>query len=143
MTEAETIAAVMAWAEEKVPELGEPRSAPGSSWPLPDLACAIRRTTVLPGQPVQQRDEYVREVDLVVAVHPEPHDGAAEELYGFTQKLMDGLIADTTLGGRARVARVPGAPVCEVAYGEAVSDLNDGSRALAAVVSFTTRDVTV
>lgn len=141
MTEDETVAAVIAWAESVLPELGEARKAPGSEWPLPDIACAIRETTALPGQPIQQSRQRVREVDLVIAVHPEPHDVAASELYGFTQKLMDGLETDTTLGGRASVAEVPGAPLYRVAYGEAVSDLDDGSTALAAVVSFTTRDV--
>ena len=132
--------AVIAWAEEVVPELGEARKAAATEWPLPSAYAALRETTGIPG-PVQQARQRARQVDLVVAVHPEPHDAAAEELYGLMQKLMDGLETDTTLGGRANVAEVPGAPLYRTRYNAEVENLDDGSLALGAVLSFTTLDV--
>lgn len=140
MTEREAVEAVQAWALEAVPELGDPRTSPTSSWPLPDVAVAIRRTTRGAGQ-IQQALESRRSIDVIVAVDPIPVEDASSTLYGYAETLMDALLEDDTLGGRGHLFVSATEPVCTVAYGEAVSDLDDGSSALAAVLSFVMRDV--
>lgn len=140
MTEDELSNAVRAWAESVVPDLGEARKASQTQWPLPSAYVHLSETTGIPG-PVQQRRQRAREVDLVVAVHPEPHDAAQEKLYGFMHTLMDGLEKDKTLGGRAHVPEVPGAPLFRCRYNAEVENLDDGSLALGAVLTFTTLDV--
>lgn len=140
LTEGQAADAVRDWALEAVPDLGVPRTAPGSSWPLPDVAVALRRSTRGKAE-LEQALEARRTVDLIVAVDPEPVVEQSRTLYGYMETLMGSLLADTTFGGRAHLLVPSAEPVCTVEYGEAETDLDDGSSALVAVLSFTMRDV--
>lgn len=129
----------MDWAAELLPELDEPRNVPGIEWPLPAVACAIANQRAVPGL-VAQREDYLRGVVLLVAVRPEPHDVASEELHGFIDTLMNGIITDTTLRGRIARVEPEGGRLAEASFDVELVPMDDGGAARAASLSFTIRD---
>lgn len=139
MTNEDAIEHLVAWAQAVLPELNPPEKRPEGKWPLPDVAANITRTRLrAPLNPRRQQGlERVRECELMVFVESEPADSAATAVYGFTDRLMDELIADFTLGGRVVRADAEGA---EARFEPAFATLDDDTEVRQAVVAFTVRE---
>jgi hypothetical protein len=134
------IQAVIDWAASLLPDLNDPQARPENAWPLPDVAANMVDDWLMPGR-VRQSKDRLRAVTLLLAVHPDPHDVASSQLYGFIDTLMDELVNDHTLGGRvAQVERRADGSYAQASFDPAYVDTEDGSRARIAVMSISIRD---
>ncbi len=139
MTNGATIAALIAWAQAVLPELNPPQSRPEGRWPLPDVAANITRTSLRsPTAPARQQGlERVRECEVMVFVEAEPADSAASAVYSFSDRLMDSLIADSSLGKRVAKADAEGA---QSRFEPAFATLDDDTEVRQATLAFNVRE---
>lgn len=128
MTSTATAQALIDWARVHLPALvtdQQVRSAPESEWPLPDVACAIVRTTHRKGRVqgrTQQGTERVRTCQLVLACEPASDGSDSTWLYESVDMLMDELSRDRTLQGRVAAVSV----AAEATYEPPFIELEDG-----------------
>jgi hypothetical protein len=145
--------ALVAWAIDVIPELdaSASRSSPENAWPLPDIAVSVVETTQDPGVAIggggtrlQQGATRVRRCAVLLAVEPgqsaEESDSASRMLYDFSDRLMDQLLTDETLGGHLpKPGRVRKHADCS--FDPPFIEFDDGTRARIATVTVFAEDL--
>ncbi len=125
--------AIMDWGVEVLPEVQEAYDhATDERAGLPDIAVEVTGWRITAGPvdqrlaklQVQQQDMKVTDLEFILVVAPEPAETAEDQLKDFSDRLVDALLQDPSLGNR--VAWVNNNP--RVSFRPPLVEFEDGTR---------------